>query len=406
MKIRESMKKALSAFVALLKKAAVSIKSIYVKIFLWVKKLKKIYLVIALLGLLVIAGGGYAVLSYLQITDPERILLTDDFLSEVEYKVDEEFSQNIVNVAVLGFDRNAEREKYYNLFLPDFIAVLAINFDTNEVDFVRVLRDSYVPISVTGVKDKINHSYYHGYTYGTGPDRDENGLNCTLDTVSSVMGGIPIHYYISVNMDALAYLVDAVGGLHYKVKEDLYDKSGNRVLSRGTRYFDGEAFVLFVRHRDDNTGQDVGRSERQFDILYELFKSVRDKGLLKNIPTLFKVYRDYIQTNLTLKQVAALAYYAKDIDPSKDMFHFFHGDSQTKDGIWYWVLNQAQRVELIQQIFGITAQLWPQEVLTDTPPPAVASFDHDLKYDSDGDPVITLPGCPGTTKVRYERTQR
>ena len=173
--------------------------------------------------------GAYAGITFWQISDLESILLDTDFFKEVAYSVDEEFPNKYVNIAVLGFDRNAEREQYAYLFLPDFLAVLTINFETNDIALVRVLRDSYVPIIVpglTGVKDKINHSYYYGYTYGTGPDRDANGLQCVLDTLSNVLGGIPIHYYVSVNMDGLAYLVDAVGGVEHRVKENLYDKAG------------------------------------------------------------------------------------------------------------------------------------------------------------------------------------
>ena len=51
-------------------------------------------------------------------------------------------------------------------------------------------------------------------------------------------------------MDGLAYIVDAIGGVEYKVKENLYDKTGKECL-KGLHHFDGESFVLFVRHRDE-----------------------------------------------------------------------------------------------------------------------------------------------------------
>ncbi len=398
------MKKILSGLADRLKKAALFVKEHLIKIMTFLKNLKRKYIIIGIVGLVILAGGVYAAISLLQIANLERILLDqDDFSSGVEYSVDEEFPENIVNIAILGFDRNAEREEYSFLFLPDFLAVITINFETDEVAFVRVLRDSYVPISVTGVKDKINHSYYHGYMHGSGPDRDANGLKCTLDTLSTVLGGIPIQYYVSVDMDGLAYMVDALGGVEHRVKENLYDKYGNRILKKGVHHFSGEEFVLYVRHRDDNTGQDVGRAYRQFDILEDLFESVRDKGMLKNIPTFFKVYRDYINTNLTLKQVAALAYYARNIDPTDDMFYCLDGTSQTKDGIWYWVLDQAQRVRLIREVFGITVAAWPQEVLTDTPPPPLKFFEYKIRFDKNGNPSVELTWEPGDgKKVVYE----
>lgn len=410
MKVGETAKKLFSGLKKVLQKVGTYIQSGLHKVLAFFKKLiqrmktmKLKYVILVVLILLILAGGVYAGITFWQITELERVFLDNNFATDVIYNVDEEFSQKFVNIAVLGFDRNAEREKYAQLFLPDFIAVVSINFETGDVKFVRVLRDTYVPMSVTGAKDKINHSYYYGYTFGTGPDRHQNGLQCTLDTVSAVMGGVPIHYYVSVNMDGLAYIVDAIGGVEYKVKENLYDKTGKRVLKKGLHHFDGESFVLFVRHRDDNSGQDVGRALRQFDILHDLFESLRDRGMLRNIPSLFKVYRDYIETNLSMKQVAALAYYAMDFNPPDDMYYCFQGTSQTKDGIWYWVLDQAYRVQVIKEVFGITAELWPQEVLTDTPPPAVASFEYDLDTDSKGNPVVELSWVPGDDKkVRYE----
>ncbi len=381
----------------LLNKAAAFVKRIMAKVISYLKNMKRKQIIIGAVALVLIAGVAFAAIFIMQVTDPESVIL-GGIRGGKEYRVDEEFSEKTVNIAVLGFDRNAEREEYAYLFLPDFIAVLSINFETDQVSFVRVLRDSYVPIAVTGIKDKINHSYYHGYQHSSGPDKDADGLQCTLDTISNVLGGIPIHYYVSVDMDGLAYMVDALGGVEYRVKEDLYDKFGNKVLGKGTHYFDGEAFVLFVRHRDDNTGQDVGRAARQFDILDDLFESVRDRGLLKNAPTFFKVYRDYVDTNMSLKQVAALAYYAMDFDPTHDIFYVLDGESQTKDGIWYWVLNQAQRVRLIKEVFGITVAAWPQEVLTDTPPPPLKFFDYKVDFDKKGNPSVELTWEPGDSK--------
>lgn len=395
-----------------LKKAAVYVKERLAKAAAFIKERfqrmkmpKRKYIILGALALLVIAGASYAAATYFQITDPGRVLLNNDFSTDIVYSVDEEFSENIVNIAVLGFDRNTEREQYAYLFLPDFIAVLSINFETGQTAFVRVLRDSYVPIKLTGVKDKINHSYYHGYMHGGGEDRDADGLQCTLDTVSATLGGVPIHYYVSVDMDGLVYLIDAMGGVEYRVKENLYDKYGNRVLKKGTHHFSGENFVAFVRHRDDNSGQDVGRAARQFDILEDAFENFQERGLLKNIPTLFKVYRDYIRTNLSLKQVAALAYYGKDFRSTREsvVFYSIDGTNQTKDGIWYWVLNQAQRVRLIKEVFGITAVAWPQEVLTDTPPPPLKFFDYALRIDKKGRPSVALSWEPGDAKkVQYE----
>ena len=116
------------------------------------------------------------------------------------------------------------------------------------------IRDSYY----TGIKDKINHSYFHGYHYGKGKDRDAEGLRFTLETASSTLGGIPIHYYAAVDMDGVVYIVNAMGGVWYDVEEDLCDRHGNVKLAKGPQHLMGEQFLTYVRHRDDRSGQDMG----------------------------------------------------------------------------------------------------------------------------------------------------
>lgn len=356
-------------------------------------------------GLIVLAGLIYLLMTALQIINPGSLVLGKPAVAEKEYSVDQEFPKNMVNIALLGFDRDSEREEYAYLFLPDFIAVVTIDFKNDTVTFVRVPRDSYVPVYFTGIKDKINHSYYHGYHYGKGKDRDADGLRCTLETVSSVLGGIPIHYYASVDMDGVVYIVDAMGGVWYDVEEDLCTRDGSVKLAKGPQHLMGQQFLTYVRHRDDSSGQDMGRLQRQFDILMATFNYYKEYDLFKNIPMTFKVYRDYIDTNLTFKQVAALAYYARDLKLTDDKVRFFplKGDSQTKDGIWYWVLNQAQRVKLIQEAYGLKVPAWPQDILTDTPPPPLKFFNGTVSFDKDGKPAISLTWEPGDTKkVHYE----
>ena len=116
------------------------------------------------------------------------------------------------------------------------------------------------------------------------------------------------------------------------------------------------------------------------------------------ISLLFKVYRDYIETNLSMKQVAALAYYAMDFNPPDDGT-IASSTSQTKDGIWV-SLDQAYRV-CDQRGFRHYRGTLAAGSLTDTPPPAVASFAMISR------PIARAAGgralVPGDDKkVRYE----
>ncbi len=325
------------------------------------------------LVLMLVVAGTYATAFFSDVQEPQRVLL-DEVTFEEEHDVDTAFSDQIVNIAMLGFDRGWNREAYGEyMFRPDMIAVFTINFETDQISVVRVPRDSYVPIYGTGgFYDKINHSFYFGYNRGGGADPDADGIEYTLKTVSNVLGGIPIHYYVSVDMYSVIALVDAVGGVYYEVEEEIIDTKwevGRVLVPEGPQLMDGKTFLRYLQHRDNKTSQDYGRIDRQMSLLKESFYYLREKGRITDIPTTYRIYKDYVDTDLTYTQIAALAYYARDIEATDETMHFYtlQGGGQMKDGIWYQVLNENDRLQVISEVFGINAERWPPIVLKDSP---------------------------------------
>ena len=336
------------------------------------KRLKKILLAVGGALLLLLAGvGTYAYSLYTGVQEPQRILL-DDATFEQDHEVDMAFSDRIVNIAVLGFDRGWSREKMgEEMFRPDMIAVLSIDFATDEVSVVRITRDAYVPIyGMSGMHDKINHSYFFGYTYGDGKDSHKDGINYTLNTISHTLGDIPIHYYISVDMYSVIELVDAMGGIYYEVEETIYDQHwdvGRVLVPKGPQVMDGKTYLRYLQYRDEATDQDYGRIERQINLLRETFVYLREQGKLADIPNTYRIYKDYVETDLSYTQIASLAYFARDLTVDDLEFHVLPGDGQTRDGIWYQILRQDERLEIIRAVFGVEAERWPPIVLEDSP---------------------------------------
>jgi len=337
-------------------------------------RLKIALLIIAgVLGLMLAVAGTYVMAFYGEVKETQRVLL-DDAVFNQEYDISAAFPEHIVNIGMLGFDRGWNREAYGEyLFRPDMLAVFTINFETDEISVVRIPRDSYVPIyGMDGFHDKINHSYYNGYRRGGGEDNHADGIRYTLHTVSNVLGGIPIHYYLSVDMYSVIELVDAMGGIYYEVEEEIIDKHwiiGRVLVPEGPQLMDGKTFLRYLQYRDDKTSQDYGRIDRQMNLLRETFYYLREKGRITDIPATYRIYKDYVETDLSYTQIAALAYYGRDIEVSDDNLHFYtlQGSGQMKDGVWYLVLNQRDRVQVIKDVFGIDAEPWPPIVLKDSP---------------------------------------
>jgi len=334
---------------------------------------KAILIVVSVLVLILLATGTYVLAFYTQVKETQRVLLGEVTFEE-EYDVDDVFSEHIVNIAILGFDRGWNREAYGEyLFRPDMLAVLSIDFEADRISVVRIPRDSYVPLhGMSGFHDKINHAYYYGYLYGPGEGSHAEGIRFTLQTVSKTLGGIPIHYYISVDMYSIVELVDALGGIYYEVEETIYDEHwivGRVLVPEGPQIMDGKTFLRYLQYRDDKTRQDYGRIDRQMNLLKETFYYLREQGRMTDLPVTYRIYKDYVETDLSYKQIAALAFYARDMEVSDDNLNFYtvYGEGQMKDGIWYLVIFQGERLQIIKEVFGIDAEAWPPIVLEDSP---------------------------------------
>ncbi|HSW35290.1 MAG TPA: LCP family protein, partial [Candidatus Limnocylindrales bacterium] len=346
-------------------------------------RLKRIFLFACVALVMLLASVGiYLLVLYNQIQEPQRVLLKDgpengtSIEENVLNDVYAAFPEHIVNLGLLGFDRGWDREnRGQYLFRPDVLAVISIDFDRDQISVVRIPRDSYVPIHGSqGFHDKINHAYRYGYYYGDGEDHNADGIRYTLLTMSNLLGGIPIHYYISVDMYSVIMLVDAFGGIYYDVEEEIVDKVWEYgvvlpPIPAGPQILDGKNFLRYLQYRDEKSGQDFGRIERQTRLLRETYQLLREENRIADIPVIYRAYRDYVDTDLSYKQIAALANYARNINLTAEKLQFYvlKGNSQTKDGVWYKIVSQEQRLEIIEKVFGIKVDPWPPIVLADSP---------------------------------------
>ena len=108
------------------------------------------------------------------------------------------------NIALFGVDSRDNDLGEGNR--SDCIIIASINNDTKEINLVSVYRDTYVDIEGYGL-DKITHAYSYG-----GPELALKTLNKNLD--------LNIKEFVTVNFDAVADAVDALGGVDIRIEED------------------------------------------------------------------------------------------------------------------------------------------------------------------------------------------
>ena len=130
---------------------------------------------------------------------------------------------NYINILLFGLDEDESRHDTYTVFRPDTIMLISVNFDSDQISILSIPRDTYVPIYGRSGKDKINSCFYYG-TFMDYDNQEEmflNGVETLQGTVSNILGGIPIHYYVGVNMDTAAEIIDAMGGVKFNLEHDV-----------------------------------------------------------------------------------------------------------------------------------------------------------------------------------------
>jgi LCP family protein required for cell wall assembly len=156
--------------------------------------------------------------------------------------------------------------------------MLLIFDEKNETwSILQLNRDTMMDIPVLGLGGKEAGTIFAqlalAHTYGSG--LEDSCVN-TRKAVSNFLGGISIDYYISMNMDAVAIVNDAVGGVTVNVTDDFSDVDPS--ITMGQITLRGEQALSFVRDRQNVGDQkNVSRMERQREYMESFTEALRSK---------------------------------------------------------------------------------------------------------------------------------
>jgi LCP family protein required for cell wall assembly len=286
--------------------------------------------------------------------DPEEVLL-----SQADMMI---LNDKFVNILLIGVDHAEERETWggKKAFHADVMIVLCINKETGKVSMISLPRDTYAKIpGVMGIY-KLNASLDCG---GGWPANGEEtgGFDKVCEAAEWMLGGIQVDYYFAVDMGAVKGLVDAIGGVDYDL--DITFDIQDRYYEKGQRHMDGQAVLDYLRVRKKHAGTtqgiiegstgDSARVNRQKMMLKEIFRKIRDTGLLASIPGLIDAFEGNLYYNLTFNQIAALAYYSLSVNIDDIEMYSMSGDSLNIFNWNFVITNQAKRQQIIKEVFGM-----------------------------------------------------
>jgi len=174
--------------------------------------------------------------------------------------------------------------------------MFSVRVDNGETHIVQLPRDTYIASGRLGVV-KANALY------------GQAGIAETKLEMGRLLG-VPIDRYIKVNLDAVARIGDALGGVEVEVpKRMVYvDRSQHLTIDLypGRQVLKGDDLLGFLRFRHDEAG-DLGRMERQRLVLNEVFRKLTQPTTLAQLPALIKIAGEDIHTDLSAVEITQLA---------------------------------------------------------------------------------------------------
>ncbi len=215
-------------------------------------------------------------------------------------------NENMVSLCFMGYDLTERAADAGKNGQADSVMVIAMNLDTGRVCAISIPRDSmvdvgeYVGSSFVG-QDRMQLCL--AFSYGTDAD---TGAQYTSRIASRVLYDIPINYYFALNMDGVAEINDAIGGVSLTALDSIPN----------TGIYEGEDVVLYgkkalsyVQYR--NTAyleSSLDRQERQKQYISAFASQAIDlaKQSIPDAVNLFQVGMSYSATNLSAQEVTYL----------------------------------------------------------------------------------------------------
>lgn len=328
---------------------------------------KLIKVMMAFIAVLVVTAIGLGVYAYSYIKGTALSQLFNNTsaapitVSGNEYTLD----QDVVNILVLGVDY--DKTRVGDGLRSDTMMLLSVNTKKNTASLISIPRDTRTTVnklnssgSVSStVTTKINAAFSYGASSestSTFSNRAKNAMDA-VETLLNHNGkfSISIDYYVIIDMDAIGPCVDAIGGVDVTLEDDIMNLNAPGYLGRKgqTIHLDGVKAESYVRMRKGGTldGSDTGRAERQQNFVKLYLAKLKTTNLITTVPNLYNQLSKYLYTNMDLDKVVALGMILKDADLSNLTIKTIPGDSQTIDGLSYYIADRTKLDAMIAELF-------------------------------------------------------
>lgn len=189
----------------------------------------------------------------------------------------------------------------------DVQIVLVVDNDNKTWQALQLNRDALADVPVLGIGGKLigyqRKQLALAHFYGSGR---EDSCENTVNAVTKLLWNQPINGYISLNMDGIGIVNDAIGGVEVTITTDFSGIDDSMELGSQV-VLNGKQAVTFLRSRmgvDDGTNlARMSRHRQYLDALIQKLLNEDESSILKA----YSSAEDYIVSNMSSGSISALA---------------------------------------------------------------------------------------------------
>lgn len=234
-------------------------------------------------------------------------------------------------ILLLGVDeREGDRGR------SDTMILLALQPASESAIAISIPRDTRVLMPNSETYDKINHAYAFG------------GTPHSVAAVERLFG-IPIAYYMKTNMEGLVDIVNTVGGVDVD-NQRKFDYEGLS-FPLGNQHLNGKEALAYIRMRKLDPQGDIGRTQRQRQVLSSAVDRVVSIRSLSKLPQLLSQLSKDVRTNLTSQDMLSLAKEYRPVIQSVDTLNV-QGFGKTINGVYYYSVQPETRQKIQEQLLN------------------------------------------------------
>lgn len=198
-------------------------------------------------------------------------------LNDLEYKITDKLQTYLFIGTDHSGNENAKDETYQGS-MADFLLVAILNKTSKTFGFIQLNRDTITDVLILDDDGEAVGSYdgqictAHWY----GASKQQSCLN-TVESVSVLLGNLPIDGYYSIGMDEIARLNHVIGGATVTIEDDFSSVDPSLAMGQTVTLSDEQAYNYLHARMGVGDGENESRMRRQRTYMEAVYNKVIDR---------------------------------------------------------------------------------------------------------------------------------